>query len=127
MNYSILNIELLDVKYSSMTDIEATIDLNILNIIRIKSSMTGNQLLESQDSTEFIALSDGKKSQWLALCGLDLIDPQGQVIEIVKDIWGIGSVTISNLSTNRNETISRGMELGLGLIRERDIRFARSL
>lgn len=127
MDYNILAAELALPAYAAMTDAEARDDLNLKDIVRIKLTMTNTELLAEQDSVEYIALTDAKKSQWLSLLGADTIDPQGQAVEIVKDIWGNGSVTMSNLNTARNETISRATELELPVLAEGDVSFARTL
>jgi len=127
MNYDVLAAELALPAYVAMTDAEARDSLNLVDIVRIKLSMTNKELLAEQDAGEYIALTDAKKSQWLSLLGADSIDPQGQAVEIVKDIWGNGSTTMSNLNAARNETISRATELEIGEVSEGDVAFARTL
>ena len=129
MDYNILKTELEDVAYSAMSDAEAATDLNIVDIPRIKARMTGSELMESQDTTEYIALSDAKKAQWLAVVGVgsDGVNPSGNIVEVIRDIWGNGSVTITSLGVNRNEIVSRATELTLGVVRESDVRTARAM
>jgi len=110
---SILKDELALPAYAGLTDAEAADLLNLPNIQRNKTSMSGVELLEAQWSTEFAALTDAKKAQWLALCGLSSVDPFGVAVEIVKDIWGNSSITVSNLAAARVEIISRATELSI--------------
>ena len=107
----------------------AAAQINALDIVRIRASMSGQELLEATDSTEFGALSDAKKSQWLALTGHDAVNPEagGVAQEIVVDIFGGGSTTVTALGTLRQETVSRGVDLGFGYVTPGDVEFARAL
>lgn len=129
MNFDILKDELALPTYAAMSDVEARDALNLADIVRIKATMTGAELLDEQDSVEFIALSDAKKAQWLSLTSNNLLDPKagGAVQEIVKDIWGAASPTVANLAIARNETVSRAAELGLGEVSEGNVNYARTL
>lgn len=112
--------------YSIMTVLQAADSLNASNIQINKTTMSGSELLASTDSAEYDALTDVKRDQWLSLCGVDAIDPFGPAVQIVVNVWGIASTTISNLQTARIETISRAQELGLGLVNEGDVKMARA-
>lgn len=127
MNYLILTNELALPAYSGLTDQEAADSLNNADIERNLDLVTGTALIDAQNSAEYIALSDAKKAQWLALCGLNEIDPFGTVVDIAIDIWGAGSVTLSNLNAIRKETIPRATELGLPFLYSENVRFARTL
>lgn len=136
IDYQKLKTELDIPAYAGMSDLAASVDLSNPTINRIKKSMNGWELLEAQDQTEYIALSDSKKSQWLSLTSMLKIDPQGQAVNVVTDIWGNGSTTISNLAALRQEDVSKVTELELGLladgafvntVSEFDVRHARSL
>ena len=127
MNFATLNAELQLAKYAAMTNLEAADDLNLVNISRGRSSMTGNELLEAQDAGEYVLLVAAKKSEWLYLCGITSHDPYGPSVEIVKDIWGNASTTVANLAASRTETISRATELSLPVINQEHVRYARTL
>ena len=114
------------VGYSTMTDIEAADSLNTSNISVNRTSMSGSELLDNMDSTEYNSLTNVKRDQWLSLCGVDSIDPFGSAVQIVVNIWGGGSQTITNLQAARIETISRAQELGIK-VREGDITVARAI
>jgi len=92
--------------------------------------MTGAEILAATDSTEYAGLSDAKKAQYLSFTsGNDTIDPAagGIAQEIIVDIFGAGSVTVTTLALLRQETISRAEELGLGFVIIGDIQNARAL
>ena len=123
---SILSIELALPAYTGLTDAEAATALNLVDISIHKTSMSGSELLDAQDASEFIALTDTKKAQWLALCGIGSVDPYGQVVDVVKNIWGNGSTTVSNLAGARTTLISRASQLGFGKVREGEVARART-
>jgi len=123
---SILSIELALPAYTGLTDAEAATALNLVDISIHKTSMSGSELLDAQDAAEFIALTDTKKAQWLALCGIGSVDPYGQVVDVVKNIWGNGSTTVSNLAGARTTLISRASQLGFGKVREGEVARART-
>jgi len=102
--------------YSGLSDGDATALLNDEVISRHRATISGNELLEAQDPTEFIALSDAKKAQWLALCSMNVVDPYGAAADIGMDIWGGGTTTVSNVVAIRDEDISRAQQLGLGIV-----------
>ena len=103
-------------------------ELNALNVVRVRESMSGFELMNNTDATEYGALSDAKKSQWLALCAQDSVNPEagGVVQNIVVDIFGGGSTTVSDLSTARQETVSQATVLGLPFIYDSEVAEARA-
>ena len=117
-----------------MSDQEATDDLNTSYRTRNRTSMSGDEIAQAADPTEFNALDDGSqnntadvKSHWLALCGRTTIDPFATAnVELVISIFGSGSTTVSNLNAGRVESITRAVELGLGSVKSRDVGYARS-
>ena len=103
--------------------------INALDVTRIKAKMTGQEIREAADPTEYAALTDIKKDQWLSYTSGALMDPKvgGIDQQIVVDIFGGGSATVSALSTLRQETISRATELDFGFVIIGDIQNARAL
>ena len=104
--------------------------INALDVTRIRANMTGAQIIEATDTAEYAALTDPKKSQFLAfVAGNETINPEsgGIAQEILVDIFGGGSATITALSALRQETISRATELDFGLVIIGDIQNARAL
>lgn len=132
MNYQVLHDELtndpLGRGYGSMTDIEAANDLNTAYRTRIASFMSGDQIFQQTDPTEFAGLADHKQDLWVSFCSRDSVDPSSSAnVEFVKWIFGSQSTTISNLNTARSEDITRAEELGLGEVNEGDVYKARAL
>ena len=104
--------------------------INALDITRIKANMTGAEIIEAVDSTEYAALTDPQKANFLSFTsGNETINPQagGIAQEILVDVFGGGSVTITTLGLLRQETISRATELDFGFVIIGDIQNARAL
>lgn len=112
--------------YSGMNDADVAADLNTSYRVLNVESIAGSELMNNVDSAEFASLTDVKKAQWLALCGIDRVDPFGPAVQFVLDIWGAGSNTISNLQNARVEQATRAEELGLFLVTEGEVTAARN-
>ncbi len=105
--------------YAGMTDSQAADDLNTSYRSRNRTSMTGDEIAQQADPTEFNALDDGSanntadvKSHWLALCGRETIDPFATAnVELINSIFGNPSATRTNLATARVGSITRAQEL----------------
>jgi hypothetical protein len=95
----------------------AAAQLNAVNRERNLSSITGDQIFEATDTTQFAALTDTERNQWLAFCGRSELDPFGSAnVAFVTFIFGGGSATLTNLAALRKESVSRADELNLGRI-----------
>ncbi len=108
--------------YSGMTGQELVDDFRLLYRIRNRATMTGDEIAQQADPTEFNGLDDGSanntadvKGHWLAFCGRDIIDPFAPAnVELVNSIFGNPSTTRTNLIAARVESITRPQELGVG-------------
>ncbi len=107
--------------YSAMTDAVLLVSLNAADRSRDRTSMTGREVKEQVDSTEYNALSDAKKQQMIELLKRDDLDMFGLDRDIMIDIFG-ASTTGTNLVAARVESISRGVQIGWGVVTERDFR-----
>ena len=112
--------------YSGMDDAAVAVDLNTVYRTLNKSSLSGDELFAATDSTEFAALTDHQESLWVAFCSRSSVDPFGSSnVAFVQYIFGGGSTTVSNLSSLRTQSVSRGTELGVGSVRPGDVLQAR--
>ena len=89
--------------------------------------MEGSEAYGLTDPTEYTALSDAAKSQWLSLCAISPIDPFGPAAQVVIDLFPGAGVTIGNLNTARVETISRAIELDIGEVTSQHVIDARAI
>ncbi|MHA2085557.1 MAG: hypothetical protein ACXABD_17515 [Candidatus Thorarchaeota archaeon] len=101
--------------YAAMTDQEAADDLNTEYRTRNRTSMTGDEVFQSIESqVVWGALTDNQRLEFLSLCGRETIDPFGSAnVDLVKEIFGSTSPTVTALAALRVEAISRAVELGL--------------
>lgn len=117
-NIDILKTELTDDPlvrgYSAMTDEAAADSLNTADRTVGKSSMSGDELFQQTDSTEFTGLTAGKQQMWVSFCARDSVDPHAAAnVTFVQFIFGAGD-TLTALSAARDTTVSRASELGIG-------------
>lgn len=105
----------------------AAAELNDKNISQIRSSMTGAEMWENTVASEYAALTEAEKSQWLSFCAISDHNPEvgGLAQLFVVDIFGGGSTTVSNLAAARQELISKADELGLGTVKYSNVLDAR--
>ena len=108
--------------YAAMTDAQLLISLNTANRSRNRTNMTGREVAAEVVIAECDAFPDIKKQQLLELHKAENLDPFGFAANIVKHVFGAGSTTVSKLAAKRVETISRGVEIGWGEVREKDLR-----
>lgn len=110
----------------SADSVVAAGQLNLENVSRNRTSMTGRQAAAEVDEAEYNALSDAKKSQFLALSSGDDIDPFGFAVNVIKDIFGAGSTTVTALAAARVETVSYATDRELGFIWPGEVTQARN-
>ena len=111
--------------YSGMTDQEVVDSLNDTIDREVnKSSLTGDEVFQATNAGEYNGLSDAEKSQWLAFCGRETINPFGSAnVTFVTAL--MGASTVSGLQALRKETVSRGVELGFGNVKLGHVQDAR--
>jgi len=111
--------------YAGMTDAQVVVDINLANRSRNRTTMTGREVAAEVVNTAYDALTDAKKEQFLSLIASDDLDPFGLGANVIKDIFGGGSATVSALAAARVEAVSRAVELKLGNVREGTVTRAR--
>jgi len=129
MNLDILKAELIaghpvTGAYSADDEIAAG-QLNAVNIVRNRTSMTGREMAAEIVNAEYDALTEAKKGQILALIASDDIDPFGFAANVVKDVFTVISTTVTNLAAVRIETVSQAVDKSLGWVRPGNVAEAR--
>ena len=100
--------------YSGMSNTAIQTDLNTSYRTINLSNLSGDLVFGTTDNSEFLALSDTKKEQWISFCARDSLDPfLSSNINFVKYIFGNDSNTVSTLLSVRTTNITRWKELGL--------------
>jgi hypothetical protein len=111
--------------YAGMSDVAAAADLNTSYRTRNKTQMTASEILNSVDITEFNALAAGDETQFWQLMAIGNLDPFGVEATLMTNLFGGGSTTITTLASLRTESITRGVELGIGTVRVGHVEEAR--
>ncbi len=92
-------------------------ELNAENITQVRASMSGSEMWENTDPTEFAGLTDIAQQKWIAFCAIESHDPKnnGLAHQFVNYIFGTGD-TLTALAGARNESVSQASLLGLGTV-----------
>ena len=129
MDYVALNSELqtdpLTRGYAAMSDQQAADDLNTVYRTRNRSVMTGKEVKDRIDTTEWASRTDAQKQIILALCNRDDLDPFGIDAQIFQDAMAGATNTLDALNSYRVESISRAEELGFGFVTAANVDSAR--
>jgi len=99
---------------------------NVVDMTRVRPSLSGDAVFAATDETEFGNLSAHKQIIWLALCGRDSIDPSGASnVALVNWVFGAASATLTALAAARTEAVSLFTKEGLGTVAPGHIENAR--
>lgn len=107
--------ELIDSEGANATRTDQEV-LDWLNesVSRNKTSLSGDELFNAADTAEQNALTSAERSEWLALCGRDNIDPFGSAnVALVVQLFGGGSTTATALNALRVEQVDRVTAAGV--------------
>lgn len=109
--------------YASMDDVTLLASLNVKIRTRNITNLSPGVVFNGIDQTEWDALTDANRTRIMNLLrALGEINLFGRELEDFKTVFGTGSVTASNLTALRVENISRGVEIGWGVVKEKDLR-----
>lgn len=113
--------------YSGMSDQAAADSLNTENrdvdVDLVKSAV----VLEAIVISEYNVLTDAQKALVNAMLAMGEMDPHGPNTKaIFAVIFDPGTVTRTNLLALSIETVSRGVELGIGTVKSGDVDRART-
>lgn len=129
MDYKVLKNEIdtdpLTRGYAGMTDQQVADSLNTVDRTRNRSVMTGKEVKDRIDTTEWAGRTDAQKQIILALCNRDDLDPFGIDAQIFQDEMAGATNTLAALTAYRVENVSRGEELGLGIVNAVNVDTAR--
>ena len=111
--------------YSGMTDVEVATNLNVVDRTTGKSTMEATSVLNAIDKAEYTALTAANKALVWNVLHIGTINPFGIEADLFVDVFGGGSTTITTLAALRLNNVSRGVELGIGNVREGNVQEAR--
>lgn len=109
--------------YSVMTAEQVVIELNAVDKVQTRNSIPGTELFGYTDQTEYEALTDPLKAQWLSLCAIQ--DIPKNAVAIIKSIFSAITTTWTNII--KTETVSRAEQIGIGRARVGEVERARAL
>lgn len=114
MDYIALKTEIALPAYNGLTDAQIIAAINAKNRTQIKRRLTGDEIFQATDETNFINLTDAKRNLWLSFCARSEINPGASGnIAFLRYVFGAGSATETALVALRSESVSRAQELGL--------------
>ncbi len=108
-------------------DVIAADQINEVNRTRNRTSMTGDEILNQVDATDWAGLTAVNKQLVWDVVHLGEVDPFGVAETLLTDAFGGGSTTIIALAAARIDDVSRAVELGLGFTGEGHVAQARAL
>lgn len=121
-----LNVDPLSRGYSTMSDEEAAADLNTIYRTVDRDYVSGWEIFNVTDDSEYSALSDSQKASWDVLCSIEYIDTTNGIAKSREaELFGPGTTTRSSLASLKTQIISRAAELGLGTIKAGHVEEAR--
>ena len=94
----------------------AAAQINAVNRTRNRTSMTGSEVINAVDATEWGALTDAQRQTVWDVVHLGDVNPFGIEATLITNVFGGGSATITALAASRKEDVSRAQELGLRVI-----------
>lgn len=109
--------------YGAMTAEQAAAELNAVDKVQQRQTIPGSEIFSYTDGTEYGALTDSQKQQWLGLCAIDTITQAA--VPIVKSIFPHGTTTWANIV--KTEIVSRASQIGIGVVKVGDVEYARTL
>jgi hypothetical protein len=95
----------------------------------IKDRISGADAFAATIDTEFDALTPADRTEWLQICAISELEPHNAkpAASTVIRLFGGGSGTVTALQSLREEVISRGQEIGVGLVVPGDVENARAI
>lgn len=115
--------------YAGMTDLQVADDMNTVYRTRDVDTLSASQIFEAIENTDWDTLIDSEKDKVRLV--LDLgdkiqISQSSKARTMLQAALG-GTTSATNLGNLVTENISRAEEIGVGIVKESHITFARSL
>ena len=129
MDIDILRTELTDDPlgrgYEALLSEAVAANMNAIDRTTKKTIMEATEVFNAIDETEFNALSVDNQNRIWNVLHMGAINPFGLEASLFTNAFGGASATITALQAARKNNVSRGVELGLGIVRAGHIEEAR--
>ena len=107
-------------------DAIAADQLNAVNRSQNRTSMTGSEILNAVDAGEWASRTAEQKRTVWDVIHMGTINPFGVEATLITDAFsGAEGVTLTALTEARGISVSRAVELGLGIVGSNHIELAR--
>ena len=113
--------------FGALNDADAATELNASDKSHNLPAMTGKQVKDLIDVSEWNARADAEKQLVLTMCGRDDLDPFGIDAQIFQDAMAGATATLAALNSARTITTSTAFINGLGTVSPIDVTYARAL
>lgn len=114
--------------YAGMTDAEVADSLNTADRGSFRTGIPAAEIFSALDLTEYGALSGSEREAFALIVALGSIDAtDANTRTLLGTIFPDPSTTRTNLLALAQETVSRGVELGLGAVKIGHVEEARRL
>ena len=107
-------------------DAVAAMQGNLANCSQDKTSLTGSEVYNAIDETEFESKTAEEKQKVWNILHLGSLNPHGHEADVMVVIFGPTSATITALKLLRVEAVSYATEEGLGFVRTGHVQQARA-
>ena len=88
--------------YNGLSHAEVVALLKAISITNTRQSISGSELFGYTDASEYVALLDVQKQQWLGLCGIASVTKDA--VPLIKDLFPQGSITWANIIKTETKT-----------------------
>ncbi len=112
--------------YSALTDQQAADELNNVDKISNRTSMSRSEIYENIEGSALASLTSLQLDQ-INLSMSDVVNPFGNIVSVFTNIFSPGSATLTALAAARRETISRAKQLGINFVHTINVTNARNL
>jgi len=112
--------------YSGMNDEEVAIDMNTVYREEDVATVEGQDIFEAVVPSEYNALTDKQVNLLHAIIGMGSIRVNGSNTKTaLLAMFGAGTTTRGNLASLQKRDVSRGVELGAGIVKPGNVWEAR--
>jgi len=108
--------------YAALNDVDFLALINLANISRSGKALTGLEISRLIVLSEYRLLPPNNRTDVIALAKAEgAVDPEFAAA-VIESVFLPGSTTRKNFDARKTETVSQGVIIGWGFVREKDLR-----